>query len=1833
MAWIHRSRAKQTADRPNTPSRRAPLIFALEPRLLFDGAVVATAVEAAAQVDGSHATTDAAHTDAPPPPAGRQVVFVDSRVQDADKLLQGVTPGTDIVKLQSNQDGLKQIADYLAQNSGASAAEIIAHGNAGDLWLGQTYLSADNAAAHAGVLAQIGNGLQSGGDILIYACNTAAGDRGIAFVTSLAQLTGRDVAASSNRTGIDGDWNLEVATGRIEAAPVLSASAEAAYTHDLATITVTSSGDSGAGTLRNAISSATAGDTITFSAGMTINLSTLASGNDLLLINKNLTIDGDLDNNGTPDVTLNGQYNGRVLEISSGTVTLDGLTVENGLVSGNGGGGGASSASSAGGAGNAALGAGILVSGGTVTINHCVITQNVAAGGGGGGTYEPSYAQDSYGGGGGGGFSGKGGGDGGKGYGTGYASFPAAAQAQSGGSGTGGRGAGYYGGGGGSTAAGGGGGVANPYGFTAGGAGGLATVGGFGSVGGGGGGASYYALAGSGGTGGAAAGGISVSAGATLYMANTTISKNLGAGGGGGAGSSASSGGTGGIGVGGIYVAGTLHYQSSTTTFTSNSGGGGTGGQGSSTGSSGASQSDIDNNGGTVDSSFTPPNNAPTLGTVTANAVGQANAGDTSYSFTVVYNDSDGTIDATTIDTSDVSVSKGATNLTVTNATWDASTHTATYTVTPPGGSWDDADNGTWTIGIVGSQVADNDGAFVAANTAAATYSVSMDTTAPSVGSVNVPADATYVAGQNLDFTVNFSEAVTVNTAGGTPFVGITLDTGGTVDASYLSGSGTSALTFRYTVASGNLDTDGVALAGAITANGATMRDAAGNDATLTLSGVASTAGVLVDAVAPSISSATVPANATYAAGQNLDFTVAYSEAVTVNTGGGTPFVALTLDTGGSVQAAYVSGSGTSTLTFRYTVAAGNADSDGIAAANSITLNGGTIKDAAGNDAATTGIGFASTASVLVDGVAPSVASINRVGSSLTNATSVDYTVTFSENVTGVDTFDFTLTGTGTVAGTVASVTPVNGSTYTVSVNGVSGDGTLRLDLKSSGTGITDTPGNAIGAGFTSGQTYSFDHTAPAVASVSVPADGTYIAGQNLDFTVNFDEAVVVDTSSGTPRIAITLDTGGTVNAAYLSGSGTSALTFRYTIAAGTADPDGVAVGGSIDANGGTLRDAAGNDATLTLNSVGSTAAVLVDAVAPTVASVTPPANATYAAGQNLDFTVNFSEAVTVNTAGGTPFVALTLDTGGTVDASYVSGSGTSALVFRYTVASGNLDTDGVVLAGAITSNGGTLRDSTGNDADTTLNAVGSTAAVLVDGVAPSVSSIDIAGASPTNAASVDYTVTFSENVTGVDASDFALTASGTAAGTVASVTPVNASTYTVTVNGAGGDGTLRLDLNNAGTGISDAPGNAIGGGFTGGQSYTLDHTAPTVASVNVPADGTYVTGQNLDFTANFSEAVTVNTAGGTPRIALTLDTGGTVFANYVSGSGTNAVTFRNTVVSGTADTNGIVVAASIDANGGTLRDAAGNDAALALNSVGSTANVNVDGSSLAATGPVATYMPAPAPLQVSPDPIDASLLRPSSASPIVLSAFAPPTPGSAGFLGTARVTPDSAPLVSAIAPAGFDGFAPAEGHVSIHAAGSAPVLPGGFISVQRSHTGDASIQVAGTGTTALTLGRGAPFALQLPPGTFTYFHGARDATLTIDVHLANGRALPSWLRFDAAAGRLDGHPPHGWNQPLEVVVVARDSAGHASALHVVLRFGREHAANDRGSDYPALNDAARVVQEAPLPPAHTQLAGKASLGEQFARHGHAAWARDRSALVNHAQRAAQQRAMSDRRG
>ncbi|MDP3402798.1 MAG: LamG-like jellyroll fold domain-containing protein [bacterium] len=126
-----------------------------------------------------------------------------------------------------------------------------------------------------------------------------------------------------------------------------------------------------------------------------------------------------------------------------------------------------------------------------------------------------------------------------------------------------------------------------------------------------------------------------------------------------------------------------------------------------------------------------------------------------------------------------------------------------------------------------------------------------------------------------------------------------------------------------------------------------------------------------------------------------------------------------------------------------------------------------------------------------------------------------------------------------------------------------------------------------------------------AVTSVTAPANGTYAVDDVLDFIVTYNETVTVDTAGGTPRIVLTLSSGGPAYANYVSGSGSTEITFRYIVGTGQNASSGLVLASSVDANGGALT-ASGDDADLTLNNVDNTTDVLVDTTEPPSPSSTP---------------------------------------------------------------------------------------------------------------------------------------------------------------------------------------------------------------------------------------------------------------------------------------------------------------------------------------------------------------------------------------------------------------------------------------------------------------------------------------------------------------------------------------------------------------------------------------------------------------------------------------------------
>ncbi|WP_205756393.1 DUF4347 domain-containing protein, partial [Aeromonas veronii] len=233
MNWRTWFTRNVTAPQGHEERRPLNLGYALEPRMLFDGAMAATVVEAA--------QPDAATAEAQPP--AKEVVFIDSALPDHQQLAQGVKPGVEVVLLDAGGDELAQIADWAANHTGYDAVHIISHGAEGQVRLGNLTLTATNLASYATQLSTLGEALNPNGDLLLYGCDIAAGS-GANLIASLASITGTDVAASTDDTGGKGDWQLEASTGSIEAGLPLTAQAMAGYGGNLAQVTF----DFGSGT-------------------------------------------------------------------------------------------------------------------------------------------------------------------------------------------------------------------------------------------------------------------------------------------------------------------------------------------------------------------------------------------------------------------------------------------------------------------------------------------------------------------------------------------------------------------------------------------------------------------------------------------------------------------------------------------------------------------------------------------------------------------------------------------------------------------------------------------------------------------------------------------------------------------------------------------------------------------------------------------------------------------------------------------------------------------------------------------------------------------------------------------------------------------------------------------------------------------------------------------------------------------------------------------------------------------------------------------------------------------------------------------------------------------------------------------------------------------------------------------------------------------------------------------------------------------------------------------------------------------------------------------------
>nr|WP_162830767.1 Ig-like domain-containing protein [Pseudomonas extremaustralis] len=1502
--WWNNVKARPATT--NASTLATPMIMSLEPRMLFDGAVAATVADAAQADSHATATADAAakapatteraatgseshpQSDAPATPApvavpGQSVVFVDARVKDSAELLKGVAPGTQVVQLDASRDGLQQIADYLGSHQGVSSVQIIAHGNAGDLWLGNTYLSADNVAARSEVLAQIGQDMNVGGDILIYACNTAAGDKGINFVDSLAQLTGRDIAASTNRTGLGGDWTLEVATGSIESHNVLSTDALAAYQYGLATITVTSNADSGVGSLRSALSSAVAGDIITFNANMTVNL------NSQLVISKNLTVEGDLNLDGVADVTLSGQYKTQVLKVNSGvTATLDGLVITQGLAAGNGGNG---SANSSGATAANLLGAGIS-NFGVLTLNNVSVTANAASGGGGGGGASVSNAS-----GGGGGGGALGGGIGGTGGNSGAGLYAGIAGSTN----LGGAGGGAYtmGGRGGSSV--GGAGSTGLGGYTNGSAGGTASSGAL-SIGGGGGGSGWD---GAGGKGGGAAGGIYNASGATLTIVGTSsITGNIGAGGGGGGGSATGSdtalnGGDGGLGVGAIWNKGTVLITAANFAAlggSANTGASGNGGlaTNASAGSKPTAVNGLFNDiGGTANTAYSPAPTATIVVTNTAQHIGstslvtitfnQAVTGFTSADLTI----SNGTLG--TLNTSD-NITYTATftpSASVTSATnhivLDNSGVTATSTGTPGTGTTSsnnftiDTVRPTATVTVVAPTLSTTVNSTVNITFSEAVSGFSLTDMSASNGTLS-----NLTTSDNIHWTATLTPTGSNNSSSGNV---ITLDNTLYTDTATNAGTGTTTsntyaidtvrptasivvsdtalnisgntslvtITFSepvtgltagaFTVADGILSNLGsndggltwtatltaspevIRTGDVITLNNTAVSDGAGNAG----SGTTNSNTYAVDTVRPTAT--VVFANSNLGIGQTSLVTITFSEAVTGFTN------ADLIVSNGTLSAVSSNDGGTTwTATFTPTASIVNAS-------NHITLDNTGVQDMAGN----AGSGSTTSNNVAIDGVRPTATVVVANDSLIIGQTS-QVTITFSETVVGFSNADLTVS-----SGTLSAVSSSDGgvtwtATFTPTASVTNTTNVITLD----NTGYSDTSGNA-GSGTTDSNNYAIDTLRPT--ATIVVADPALHAGETSLVTITFSEAVTgftladLTASHGSLSSLSSADAGITWTATFTPGTNTNSANNVIALA-----------------NTG-VSDLAGNAGAGTTNSANYT----IDTVLPSATIVV--ANPVLKIGDSSQVTITFNEAVTgfsnadLTITNGTLSAVSSSDGGITWGATFTPSANQTDATNQIT-----LDNSGVQAAVS-----GNVGIGTSNSNNYAIDTQRPTATVVVSNDHMGIGSSSL------------VTVTFSEAVTGFSLADLT-----TDNGTLSNLSTNDNITYTATLTPVAGitQSNNHIVLDN--TGVSDIAGN-LGSGITSSNAYMIDSLRPTATIVI--ADPVLKAGETSLVTVTFSEAVSgfdnsdLNVPNGSLSALTSQDGGVTWIGTFTPSSNTRDTT------------------------------------------------------------------------------------------------------------------------------------------------------------------------------------------------------------------------------------------------------------------------------------------------------------------------------------------------------
>ena len=953
------------------------------------------------------------------------------------------------------------------------------------------------------------------------------------------------------------------------------------------------------------------------------------------------------------------------------------------------------------------------------------------------------------------------------------------------------------------------------------------------------------------------------------------------------------------------------------------------------------------------------------------------------YALTAISTDANGNLSTASAAYTLTVDGTGPTGTTITSIIDDALPVTGTVTA---GGSTNDT-----ALTISGTAEANStvnvyaNASLVGTTTANASGNWTLTTAALAAGFTTFTATATDAAGNSGATSAGVAVIIDI-TAPAAPAITSVTDNFGTVTGSVANGYSTddNTPTLTGTAEANSTVTiyDGATLLGAATTSNTgtwgyttgtlaqgphsftvTATDAAGN-----ISATSNAYAITIDTDAPQINSVTV-ANGIFRTGQLVVFTITFSETVRVSTA--LPslniFVGTSSFTAGHGilprTATYLGGSNSNTLTFGYTVEPGTVidnDVDGISYTLPLNLNGGAIRDLAGNDLNSLGGGGSLSGAFLMPTIATATLTTlnNPLGGTTgqPRATPVPVVnIAFDNPVpfTGVGGIgylslaDFELTRNGALVAIPGTVLLTQSSADQLQFQ----ISNFSPVTETSGTYIFTFADRQIGPEKSITWLKLEATPGPLTATLSATPVATSPRITPVDtISVLFSENVTgVDISD------FTLTLNG--NPVALTGIAVVGSGSTYSISglAALQQAGGTAIEGSYRLQ---LTDKGGIQTYAGGQMIAPVAATWDYNLRPTIVSVTKPVDGLKKVGEELKFTVNFSERVFVT---GNPSLSLQIG-GKTAPATYVSGTSTTALVFSYTIVSGDEDLNGVTFAStSVLLGSGTIKDEANNDASLAFAPPAMTG-VLVDASSPAALSVTppLPGIYTTGAdAKLEFTVNFSDVVNVVTAGgtpsmpitiggitrqaryDAALSSGSNA---VFSYTIVAGDSAT----GLAGSVTVGAAIALNGGTIRDINGNDA--------SLTLPATTVSNVVVNriaatvVATPKTYKLGDVIELTATFTQPVnvvgaatiqgTVNTTTGTRTLTFT----------YASGTGTSTIKFRAPVVANDLDTDGIDVnGAFVLGTGITIRDLAGNDVAPAFDPSG-TNGVLVDGVAPAAS-------------------------------------------------------------------------------------------------------------------------------------------------------------------------------------------------------------------------------------------------------------------------------------------